>query len=188
MKEPRPKPSCHQKALDAIARSPRSSAELRRWLTQREYGSEEVDETLDRLTAAGLLDDEAYARTFARSRATGKGFGTRRIVAELARRGIARPTVDRVLAELEPELADAGDAALRRAAARKAASLSRLDPQIARRRLIAWLLRRGSGGGQAAVMARELLPGEMMRDEGGRKSPRDSRRRAFPPLPRAASH
>ena len=159
MKEPRPKPSCHQKALDAIARSPRSRAELRRWLTQREYGPAEVDETLDRLTAAGLLDDEAYARAFARSRATGKGFGTRRIAAELARRGIARSTVDRVLAEIEPELADAGDAALRRAAERRAASLSRLDPQVARRRLVGWMVRRGVGLAEATAMSRKLLRG-----------------------------
>lgn len=157
MKAPKPKPTCYQKALDALARSPRSRAELGRWLAQREYTPEEVDETLDRLTSAGLLNDEAYARAFARSRATGKGFGARRIAAELARRGVARGIADRVLAEVDAELGDDADAALRRAAERKAASLARLDAETGRRRLIAWLLRRGSSGSRASALATELM-------------------------------
>src|SRR5690606_12135201 len=136
MKAPRPKPTCHQKALDALARSPRSRAELGRWLLQREYPRDEVEATLVRLTASGLLNDEEYARAYARSRSSGRGYGTRRIAAELARRGIARSVVDRVLAELGEEIGETGDAALRKAAQRKADSLARLEPEVAKRRLV----------------------------------------------------
>ena len=123
---------------------------------------------LDRLTALGLLDDLAFARAFARSRASGKGFGPRRVVAELGRKGVARPVIDQVMRELESAADEESEGALsaperevatvRAAAEKRLRSLSRLEPEVARRRLTGWLVRRGFGVGVASRVARELLP------------------------------
>ena len=74
------RPSCYNRALDALARRARSRAELRRWLIEREYPAEEVEPVLERLVAGRLLDDLAFARGFAHARlGAGRGFGPARV-------------------------------------------------------------------------------------------------------------
>ncbi|MEX2181745.1 MAG: regulatory protein RecX [Gemmatimonadaceae bacterium] len=140
--------ACYDKALDALARRARSRADLGRWLKQREFSAEEIDPALERLESLGLLNDEEFARGFARTRlAVGRGFGPRRVAAELARRGVARALVDRVLAE---HAADEGAdelTAIRALVAKRSHSLAGLDPVVARRRLYGYLARRGFSPG-----------------------------------------
>ncbi len=160
--------ACYDKAIDAIARRARSTKDLERWLLQREQPRAAVDSALERLTALGLVDDVAFARAFARSRSAGKGFGPRRVAAELGRKGIARGTADQVIEELavEAEEADADGlthgererAQVRVVAAKRLRSLASLEPAVARRRLVGWLIRRGHAGVVAAQVARELIP------------------------------
>jgi SOS response regulatory protein OraA/RecX len=45
---------------------------------------------------------------------------------------------------------------LREAAAKKARTLSKLEPEVARRRLRAFLVRRGFGGAEVSIVLREL--------------------------------
>ena len=49
-------------------------------------------------------------------------------------------------------------AMLRAAAERKMRALSGLDPEVARRRLRAYLLRRGFSGGEVLAVVKEALP------------------------------
>ena len=160
--------ACYDKAIDALARRARSTKDLERWLLQRAQPRAAVDSAIERLTALGLLDDEAFARAFARSRSAGKGFGPRRVAAELGRRGVARGTADRVIEELAVA-AEEEDGALSRGereraqvravAQKRLRSLASLVPEVARRRLMGWLIRRGHAGTIAAQVARELIPG-----------------------------
>jgi regulatory protein len=152
--------SCYNRALDALARRARSRAELRRWLVEREYAAEEVELVLDRLVAGRLLDDLAFARGFAHARlGAGRGYGPARVRLELMRRGVARDLIDRVLTEHQEESGVDSAQAVEVAARKRLRALAGLDPAVARRRLVAWLLRRGFPGGEATRVARELIGG-----------------------------
>lgn len=160
--------ACYDKAIDALARRARSTKDLERWLLQREHPRAAVESAIERLTALGLLDDVAFARAFARSRSAGKGFGARRVAAELGRKGVARGTADAVIEELAVAAEEEDDAGLSRGereraqvraiAEKRLRSLASLEPEVARRRLMGWLIRRGHAGAVAAQVARELVP------------------------------
>lgn len=146
--------ACYDKALATLGARARSAADLARWLKTKEFTDVEITPTIEKLQALGLLDDLEYARTFARARlAPSRGFGPRRVAAELARKGVARSVVDRVLAEASDEREQLRDEALSRgesvrsavqeAAAKKRRALEGLAPEVQRRRMYGFLARRG---------------------------------------------
>jgi len=149
---------CLDRGLAALARRARSADELRRWLRQRDYESAHVEDAIERLIAAGALDDLAFARGFAHSRLVGRGFGPRRVAAELGRRGVASATISLVLSELREQSDGDEQGRLEGVARRRLRSLGGLEPEVARRRLIGWLVRRGFGAGEAAGVVRSLIP------------------------------
>jgi regulatory protein len=133
----------YDRALNMLALRARSSRELQRQLVRKGESPEHVDAALARLRAVGLLDDGAFARQFARSKALGTGMSRRRIQQELARRGVARDVGDGAVADVfaEDEL-DEG-AVVEQAARKKLRSLRNLDEATRTRRLFAFLARRG---------------------------------------------
>jgi regulatory protein len=131
------------RALDLLALRARSTRELRRHLIKKGEDEAHVDAAIARLTTLGLLDDAAYARQFARAKATGPGFSRRRLQAELARRGVARETADAAIAEVFADDEVNADEILDRVAEKKLRTLTKLDPDTRRRRLYAFLARRG---------------------------------------------
>jgi regulatory protein len=133
-------------AFDRAARSlalrDRSSTSLARLLTRKGIDRDVVQAAMDRLRAAGFLDDGAFARRYARSRAA-SGVGRGRIAAELYRHGISRDAAELAIAEtFEAERFDEG-AMVKAAAARKFRSLQGLPLRKQRERLWAFLARRG---------------------------------------------
>ena len=89
----------YARSLDLLARAPRSVRDLRRRLLLKGEPEAEVDATIERLTAAGLLNDAAYARAFVRSKVSSQGFSRRRLQQELAKRGVARDVADAAIVE-----------------------------------------------------------------------------------------
>jgi regulatory protein len=150
--------ACYDKATEALARRARSRADLERWLRAREFADTEIEPVMERLVSFGLLDDFAFARGFARSRATSRGHGRRRIAAELGRKGVPRAVVDAVLSELSEDLDATEPEAMEAAAAKRAKALGSLEPVVAQRRLFGWLVRRGYDGRAASEVARRLFP------------------------------
>jgi regulatory protein len=149
--------ACYDKALDALARRARSRVELTRWLKQREFTDEQIAPACDKLEALGLLHDEEYARAFARSRlAPGRGMGPRRVAAELARRGVARGTVDAVMRELEDDGTADEESSIEAVAARKLRTMQGLEPEVVKRRLYGFLARRGFSGGAIRTVLGKL--------------------------------
>jgi regulatory protein len=133
----------YSRSLDMLARAPRSAHDLRRRLLLKGEPESEVDAAVERLLAAGLLDDAAYARAFARSKISSQGFSRRRLQQELAKRGVARDISDAAIAEvLEDEAVDEV-ANVERVARKKLRALHGLDEETQRRRLYAFLARRG---------------------------------------------
>jgi SOS response regulatory protein OraA/RecX len=135
--------STYNKALECLARGPKSVKDLTRWLLQRDFPKDEVEATIDRLTARGLLNDATYAEMFARSRATTRGMSRRRISAELAKRGVARALADAAINEVMSDENIDELAMVESAANKKFRSLAKLEPQVQRTRLYGFLARKG---------------------------------------------
>lgn len=133
----------YNRALDLLSARPYTVRELRRKLIQKEVAIADADQVIERLVAAGLLDDARYAASYARSRLLGPGASARRIRQELARKGVnaelAQDAIARVVADEQVDT----NAVLERVARKKLSSMGDLDPVVSRRRLFAFLARRG---------------------------------------------
>jgi regulatory protein len=98
---------------------------------------------VERLVSEGFIDDEAYARSFVRSKTAGAGLARFRLKQELGRQGVERAVADEAIAEVFEEEAIDEVAAATALAAKRARSLRGADPQSQRRRLYSYLARRG---------------------------------------------
>ncbi|MCY7411787.1 MAG: RecX family transcriptional regulator, partial [Salinibacterium sp.] len=137
------------------ARRGMSAEEMSAYLRGRDFESGEVGIECERLLGVGLLDDLALAETLVRTLTDRKGLGRGSIVAELRRRKIASSAIEEALEAL-------GDDELERAiviAQKRAPQLRSLDSVTARRRLGAFLQRKGySGSVISTAVARALEP------------------------------
>jgi regulatory protein len=89
-------------ALRALRHRNRSRLELSQRLQRAGIEPDEREATLDRLAEAGLVSDERYAEDRARSLAQ-RGMGDRLIRQDLRRQGVEHESVERAVAQLEPE-------------------------------------------------------------------------------------
>jgi len=130
-----------QVALKQIAVRARSTHEVRQTLTRRGYAPQEIAAVIARLTTARYLNDADFARTWVSTRAHRGAAGPARLARELRTKGIAAGEIAAALRALHEEW-DPAEAA-REAARRKLKSLQGLPAPVARRRLAAFLDRRG---------------------------------------------
>ncbi len=136
---------------------PVRAAEMTRLLEAREIGADEVEAEVERLSGAGLLDDAALAENLVRTLQDRKGLGRSAISAELRRRKVDQVAIEEALGSIDPddELTRAIEVATKRAG-----QLSSYDAATAKRRLGAYLQRRGYGGSiLTAAMNAALAPG-----------------------------
>jgi regulatory protein len=136
-------PSAYDYALNLLAARPYASRALHRKLIQKHYSAADADDAIRRLLANGILDDVKYAEQYARSKMMTTGASKRRVQQDLFRKGIkpdvANAAVDTVVGEDDIDTA----AIIERVARRKLAQLGDLEPLVLRRRLFAFLARRG---------------------------------------------
>ena len=147
----------YDRALDMLAARARSSAELRRLLVRKGEPADQVSVVIDRLLGAGLLDDASFARQFTRFKALGAGLSRRRLQQELARKGVAREVTDDAIDEVLAEEHIDDSTTIERVARKKLRTLSRLDASTRRRRLYAFLARRGHDADDISRVLRELM-------------------------------
>ena len=128
-------------AAKLIASRLHSAAELRRKLARKEFGPAVIDSVIADLSRMGYLDDAAFAKAKASSAARYKQHGKRRAKTELLRAGVSGDVADAAL----DEVYDRNDslAVARELARKQAPRLKKLDLQVARRRLMGMLQRRG---------------------------------------------
>src|SRR5438105_10726403 len=93
-------------ALHALMRRAHSSFELRIYLERRASEPASARRVLARLKEEKLLDDARYALDFARSRASGRRQGGRRIAMELRKRGVPDQHIDAAIAQVFSDLAE----------------------------------------------------------------------------------
>ena len=133
----------YDRALNMLAFRGRASRELARSLVRKGEPKELVDRAIGRLTEQGLLDDAAFAESFTRAKVIGAQQSRRRVQQDLARKGVAREVTDAAIATVfEEEQVDQREI-VEHAARKKLATLRKLEPQVRRRRLYAFLARRG---------------------------------------------
>lgn len=92
-------------ALRLLARREHSAAELKTKLASKGWPEDHIDQVIPALAEAGLQSDTRFAESFARQRA-GRFYGPRRIVAELAQRGIGSGLANAAIESLEVDFAD----------------------------------------------------------------------------------
>ena len=136
-------PSAYNYALNLLAARPYASRSLHRKLIQKQYSAADADEAVRRLVDNGLLDDAKYAEQYARSKIASTGASKRRLQQDLYRKGIKGDVATNAIAAvIESEVIDPA-AVIERVARKKLAQLGDLEPLVLRRRLFAFLARRG---------------------------------------------
>ena len=95
---------------------------------------------MEKLRSLNYLNDETFARNWARSQAQSRGYGPNRIEQELRAKGIAPTLLREVVRELFNDMDEAGNA--RKVLAKKFKGQNLSDPK-ARTRAAAFLQRRG---------------------------------------------
>jgi SOS response regulatory protein OraA/RecX len=142
-------------SMFALARRGMSSHEMRDYLLSREFEADAVEAEIERLESVALLDDLALAETLVRTLRERKGLGKSALSAELRRRRLDPVAVETALGELDDdEVQRAIDLAVKRAP-----QLRSVDAETAKRRLGAFLMRRGySGSAVSTAVQRALAP------------------------------
>jgi regulatory protein len=148
--------AAYRAAVRGLVARARARGDLRRRLVQKQHPPAAVDGALARLAEQGLLDDRRYALAYAARRARG-GKGPARLVVELVAQGVDRRTAEAGVRDALAEERIDPAAALRDVATRRAAQLSDLARPVRKRRLLAYLSRRGYPGAAVRDLVEELL-------------------------------
>jgi regulatory protein len=133
----------YDKAVRLLAGRGYAVAELSRRLVRGGADPRYVPIAIERLVASGALDDAEYARSLTRSRVRSKGTSARRVKQELSRHGVSADVAAEAVEEVFVEEEVDETAVVEQLARRRAETMRGLDPMVRRRRLYAYLARRG---------------------------------------------
>jgi regulatory protein len=139
----RPRPTAYNYALNLLAARPYASRALHKKLIQKEYPAADAEEAIRRLVDNGLLDDAKFAEQYARSKMLSTGASKRRLQQDLYRKGIKSDVATEAIASVVADEDIDPAALIERVAQKKLAQLGDLEPLVLRRRLFAFLARRG---------------------------------------------
>lgn len=140
--------------LRQLAMGPRTRRQLEDKLRDRGCDPAVAAGVLDRMSEVGLVDDEAFAEMFVRSRQETKGLAAVALRRELRDKGVADDVVDAALEEIDPEREKEQARAL---VSRRLRTMRGLDRDVQTRRLAAFLARKGYGSGVSFQVIREAL-------------------------------
>jgi len=133
------------RAVAMLARSRRTRRELEIRLRRREPDRTRIATALDRLEQAGILSDTEVARAEASSRLR-RGEAPARVRGVLRSKGIGGADAGAAVAQAIDENGFDELTACMQVAEKRMRAMSKLDPVVARRRLIGFLQRRGFDG------------------------------------------
>lgn len=130
-----------------------SVREARAFVIGLDIAPEIADDLIDEFLSLRYLDDAVLAEQLIYTATSRKGQGRRVIAQSLSTRGIPREIIDAALEEVP----DDDDERALEFARSKARSLAKLEPEVALRRLLGQLARRGFGGSSAMRAAKTAL-------------------------------
>jgi len=150
--------SAYDYALNLLSARAYTTRDLGRKLAQKGFEKSEAAETIARLTASGLLNDQKYAEEFARQRLVVAGASKRRVEQLLAGKGIsrevARAAVEKVVEDEDVDTVGA----MEKMGRKKLMSLGDLDPFVKRRRVFGFLARKGYDLDEINHVLSRILP------------------------------
>ena len=147
-------PEAHEAAAAALRLlryRPRSEHELRERLLDKDHPQDAVDEALDRVRAWGLVDDADFAEEWVRGRRKRRGRSRGALERELRNKGVAEVYIARAVREIDEsdDRQQAAELVRGRLDRRPVRGLSEPEVHGERRRLVAFLARRGYPTGLA---------------------------------------
>jgi len=144
------------RAVNALARGRKTRRELEIRLRRVQPDVSLIAEALDRLAAVGVLSDEdvAHAEAAARLR---RGEAPARVRQVLRRKGVEGRMVNEAVSAAISEDGFDELASCRALAEKRVRALGAKEPAVLRRRLVAFLQRRGFGGSVIGQVLREVL-------------------------------
>ena len=159
--------AAYEAALNFLSYRPRAAREVELRLRKKQYAPEQIEAAVARLRKQGLIDDREFSRFWISNRQNFSPRGPRLLRSELRQKGVPQDVVDEMLSEYKEEQSEraeqdaaiavehgltdneptpGSDEATALALARKRIRLlSNLDPITQKRRLSAFLARRGYG-------------------------------------------
>jgi regulatory protein len=141
--------------LRGLERRSFARADLARRLVRKGHPRHAVDAALERAAGLGLLDDAAFALNYVQTR-TARGRGPSRLTRDLMAMGVDRAHIDRALAAEWPEGSDRTGVPLA-LASKRAQQLGELPRPVKRRRVLAYLARRGFAGRDISDMVARVV-------------------------------
>lgn len=147
--------AAYRTALRSIERRSFARADLGRRLLRKGHAHTAVEAALARAAEHGLLDDAAFAANYVETRSA-RGRGPLRLSRDLMAMGVERGIIDRAVAAHVRESEGSGDVPLA-LAGKRAAQLRDLPRHVKRRRVLAYLARRGFSGREVSEMVGKLV-------------------------------
>ena len=126
--------------LHQLARSAKSTSQLRKILEQREIPTDIAEKVLERFTEVGLIDDASFAETIVNSRRNYKGLAKSAIKRELNEKGVSQEMVEEAVSGITAE--DDFESA-KQLATRRFGQMAHLEKDVRTRRLAGYLQRKG---------------------------------------------
>lgn len=151
--------AARQHALRLVAARPRAKADLIRRLKLAGHGQRHAAAAAEMLESAGVIDDTALAEAAASTMASRTGVSRRAIETKLRQRGITATQASKAARDATEDL-DERAAATELAIKRVSRQRQPTDPVAAKRRLFAFLLRRGFNTDDARYAVDRALAGQ----------------------------
>jgi regulatory protein len=141
--------------LRALERRSFARVDLGRRLVRKGHPRPAVEAAVERAFGLGLLDDAAFALSYVQTRSI-RGRGPARLTRDLLAMGVDRRLIDRALAAEWPDDSDRTRVPLA-LATKRAAQLGDLPRPVKRRRVLAYLARRGFAGREITELVTRIV-------------------------------
>jgi regulatory protein len=147
--------AAYRTVLRALEIRSYARGDLARRMLRKGHPRPAVEAALERAARFGLLDDAAFAQSYVQTRSA-RGRGPSRLVRDLLSMGVDRALIDRVIAAEWSQGSDKTTMPLV-LAKKRAAQLGGLPRQTKRRRVVAYLARRGFSGREITEMVDKVV-------------------------------
>lgn len=131
------KRACKESALNLLSYRMRTEKEMNKRLKEKKYNEEVIEEVIEELKRINLINDLEFAQAWIRER--GNSYGKFKLRNELCEKGVPEDIIDTVLSDASIDESDIA----RNLAQKWLKSHKTLSPDVLKRRLAGFLLRRG---------------------------------------------
>jgi regulatory protein len=151
LKEQDTREVAYQRGLHFLSYRARSESEIQRKLSELGFEAAMIESAIQRMKENGFLGDEQFARDWVENRSTFRPRSKRLLALELRQKGVAEEAIQQALAETEDD-----DRLAYQTASKYATRLANTDWETFRKRLGAYMMRRGFSYGTIAPVLHQV--------------------------------